>query len=161
MMDVNALLSRLQRAVDRCCPPHLRDSRDDIVQNALMKATTAQNAGRSVNATWLRKVAYTCMIDEIRQRGVVADDTERQPSPQPDPERQTRLARIRDALDRCMAHLAVPRRRAVVLFLQGHSAREAASLLSLEQRAAENLIFRGRAELRTCLEASGATLESL
>lgn len=161
MTDLDDLMRRLERAVDRCCPSHLRSSRDDIVQTALLKATTAVRQGRRVNATWLRKVAYTSMVDEIRARGTVVEGVEEPPSHEPDPERLVRLQRVRDALDRCMSHLSAARRRAVLLFVQGHSARETSNLLGVGQRAAENLIFRGRSELRACLERAGATLEEL
>jgi RNA polymerase sigma factor (sigma-70 family) len=155
------LARAIERAVDRCCPNHLRASRDDIVQDALVKATRARDEGRTISGAWLRRVAYTTMIDELRARGEVAEIDDALPHRGPDPERLARLAGIRDALDRCMAHLADRRRQAVLLFLQGHTAREAADLLAIRPRTAENLIFRGRSELRACLTRAGATLDAL
>ena len=55
----------------------------------------------------------------------------------------------------CLALLSVNRRRAVTLYLQGHSVPEAATLLDISPKNAENLVYRGLAELRCHLKARG------
>lgn len=160
MTEVGELVRCLERAVDRCCPAHLRASRDDIVQAAALKATEAIAQGREINRAWLKRVAYTTMIDELRDRRRFREE-EDAASADPSPEQKARLVRVRDALDHCMEHLAERRRHAVLLFLQGHTAREIGRLVGVSQRSAENLVFRGRDELRGCLRRAGATLEAL
>jgi RNA polymerase sigma-70 factor (ECF subfamily) len=49
------------------------------------------------------------------------------------------------------------RRRAVMLYLQGHSVPEAARLLGWTAKRTENLVYRGLADLRHCLRAKGHT----
>jgi RNA polymerase sigma-70 factor (ECF subfamily) len=49
------------------------------------------------------------------------------------------------------------RRLAVILHLQGHSVREAARLLDWAFKRTENLVYRGLADLRACLQSKGMT----
>lgn len=161
MTELVYLRQRLERAVDRCCPTELRADRDDLVQTALIKAHQALERDQSINSAWLTRIAYTTMIDALRRRRDTLDDVHALASPAPDPERRTHLRRMADALRHCMGHLHDVRRRAVLLFLAGHSAAESASLLGLTRRAAENAIFRGRNDLRQCLAKRDITVESL
>ena len=55
----------------------------------------------------------------------------------------------------CLARLARERRLGVTLYLQGHSAPEAARILDWNRKRTENLIYRGLADLRDCLAARG------
>lgn len=71
------------------------------------------------------------------------------------------MSRLAAGLRTCMGHLMDARRRAVLLFLNGHTAREVGRLLGVEPKSAENLIFRGRQELRECLSRSGITAVSV
>jgi RNA polymerase sigma-70 factor (ECF subfamily) len=48
-----------------------------------------------------------------------------------------------------------PRRHAVTLSLQGHSVPEIGRLLGWTGKKAENLVYRGMADLRECLEGKG------
>ena len=61
------------------------------------------------------------------------------------------------AIEGCLAGRAEPRRLAVTLHLQAHSVPEAAALLGWEEKRTENLVYRGMAELRRCLEGRGVT----
>ena len=51
--------------------------------------------------------------------------------------------------------LVLPRRLAVTLHLQGHTVPEAGSLLGWNAKRAENLVYRGLADLRDCLAGKG------
>ena len=48
-----------------------------------------------------------------------------------------------------------PRRLAVTLHLQGHSVPEVGRLMGWSAKKADNLVYRGRADLRECLELRG------
>jgi len=133
---------------------------DDIVQQALLKAHRAQERGQPINRTWLKRVAYPTMIDEMRRlrrdrETLAAEAIDTAPTSTPDPELSARRLQLRLAIQRCLHPLKAPRRQAVTLFLQGHSAPEVASMMKINQKKAENLIFRGRGQLRECLSGQG------
>ena len=52
----------------------------------------------------------------------------------------------------CMTHLNEDRRVAVTMYLLGHNVPETAGLLGWTRKRVENLVYRGLAALRKCLE---------
>ena len=57
---------RLARAVATYCPAWLADSRDDLVQMAAIKVLRS-SGDVPLTEAWLRRVAYTVVVDEIRR----------------------------------------------------------------------------------------------
>ena len=76
-------------------------------------------------------------------------------TPDPSPERLSLSGDLGRAIRDCLTALAPGRRNAVTLRLLGHSIRETASLLGWAVKRAENLIYRGLADLRACLGRKG------
>jgi RNA polymerase sigma-70 factor (ECF subfamily) len=163
-----ALRADLARAVHRVCPGWLADRSDDLVQVALMRVMEVQrkSEGNAVlSSFYLQKVARSALIDEIRRRRrrqeVALDEVtvESHPAaraPDPDPERAAAGRELGRAIQGCLGRLIRPRQVAVTLHLLGHSVPEAARLLGWSVKKAENLIYRGLADLRGCLELAGA-----
>lgn len=160
---VEDLRQPLAAIVRRICPAWLTAQADDLVQNALLRVhDVARREGNPrFGASYLWRVAHSVMIDEIRnrrRRGEVSltDEVKKlRVSSEPDPElraagRQTGLA-IRE----CLRRLVEARRRAVTLYLLGHSVPESARLLRWSPKKTENLVYRGLADLRQCLRAKG------
>jgi RNA polymerase sigma-70 factor (ECF subfamily) len=58
---------------------------------------------------------------------------------------------IGNGITDCLQAMAPYRRQAVALHLVGHSVPETAGLLSCTRKRAENLVYRGLADLRACL----------
>ena len=150
------------RAVARVCPPALRSQQDDIVHNAMVRVLEIvrrgeQNAPRTSSYLW--QVAYTATIDEIRRLSrrkevaldALATDGPAEPARDGGEEQQQIGLEIRD----CLARLARPRRHAVGLYLFGFDAEESARVLGANVKRAQNLTYRGLADLRRCLEAKG------
>lgn len=167
-VDVAVLRRDLLRAVTRVCPGWLAADRDDLVQAALMRvlrrldgALPGGEGSGPVSASYLHKVAYSVLVDEIRRvrrRGETSLDAEAIAPPRSeavDPERVAASAEIGRGIQDCLAHLALDRRLAVTLHLQGHSVGEAARLLDWPEKRTENLIYRGLANLRACLATKG------
>ena len=75
----------------------------------------------------------------------------------PGPERETRARQLGEGMRECMTHLARPRRLAITMYLQGHSVPDAGRILGWTTKKTENLVYRGLADLRRCLEAKGMT----
>lgn len=163
--DFGDLRDRLSRALARRCPRWLTNQRDDIVQMAIMRLV--QVADRDERTTpypssYLWKVAYTAMIDEIRrlkrQRLVpigpeeldVAEEDSRA-----NPERAQAARETAAAIRDCMSALNPPRRRAVTLYLLGHSVPNISRLMGWNLKKAENLVYRGLEATRACLKAKG------
>jgi RNA polymerase sigma-70 factor (ECF subfamily) len=155
--DASQLREVLVRAVSRVCPAWLQGQREDIVQDALLRVLPGigrpgeQEPIQTTSYLW--KAAYTATIDEIRRRtrrGEVAleENAVDRPVETSDPELGLE---IRD----CLGRLAPPRRRAVGLYLLGFDAREAALTLGSGVKQVQNLMYRGIADLRRCLEAKG------
>jgi RNA polymerase sigma-70 factor (ECF subfamily) len=161
---VREIRGRLERAIARLCPPQLAASADDIVQVAILRVVQIMQEraddGEGIAApgpSYLWKVAYTTTVDELRKmqsrertRNNVAE-----PARALSPESILHAAEISTALRYCLAGLREDRRRAVVLHLQGHTILETGTLLGWDRKRAENLIYRGLADLRRCLGAKG------
>lgn len=165
MLSLEELRSQLERLVDRVCPSWLTSRRDDIVQTAVIRV--AQIIGRSEGnatfaASYLWRVAYSVTVDEIRQlrrrqetsleEASVADVVDGAPR---DPEARMIGRQIGAAIRDCVRRLGASRRAAVTLYLLGHSVPEIGRLLGWPTKRAENLVYRGVAELRRCLTDKG------
>ena len=79
------------------------------------------------------------------------------PAAGPDPAERAAAEEIGRAIRACLARLLPNRRLAVTLYLQGHTGPETASILGWSLKRAENMIFRGLADLRACLTRRGIT----
>ena len=168
--DYEQLHRELVRAVDRICPRWLTDKADDLVQVALMRVMEIQRKKEGtaeLNSLYLRRAAYSAMIDEIRRlrrrqevslQGCGEEDEEAgfdPAAPSPDPERASAGREAGRAIRDCLGRMVAPRRHAVTLNLQGHSVPEIGKLLGWTAKKAENLVYRGMADLRDCLGEKG------
>ena len=169
-MDYAQLHRDLVKAVDRVCPRWMADRADDLVQVAMMRVMEIQKKKEGTaefTSFYLRKAAYSAMIDEIRRvrrRQEVSLEGENEEeeavaydpaAPDPDPERASAGREVGRAIRDCLGHLVAPRRHAVTLNLQGHSVPEIGRLLGWTAKKAENLVYRGMADLRGCLGDKG------
>jgi RNA polymerase sigma-70 factor, ECF subfamily len=169
-MDYAQLHRDLAKAVDRVCPRWMADRADDLVQVALMRVMEIQRKREGTaefSIFYLRKAAYSALIDEIRrlrrrqevslegsgdEEEAVSYDPE---APEPDPERASAGREVGRAIRDCLGLMVAPRRHAVTLNLQGHSVPEIGRLLGWTAKKAENLVYRGMADLRGCLGNKG------
>lgn len=166
--DAAQLRAALRAAVLRVCPPWLADRADDLVQAAtirVLEIRRRREGEADFSPFYLRKVAYCALVDEIRKlrrRREVPLEEEAEgypavlpPADLPDPERNALGREIGRAIRGCLAGMIRPRRMAVALYLQGHGSNEVGRLLGWAPKKAENLIYRGLADLRGCLAAKG------
>jgi RNA polymerase sigma-70 factor (ECF subfamily) len=163
--DYAQLRRDLVKAVQRVCPSWMSDRSDDLVQVALIRVMEIQrkSEGKSeFSAFYLKKAAYSAMIDEIRRlrrrQETTLDDEENPinpPAESPDPERATASREVGRAIRDCLGGLIPPRRHAVTLHLQGHSVPDVGRRLGWTAKKAENLVYRGLADLRGCLDSKG------
>ena len=168
-IDYVALRRHLVRAVARVCPHWLADRRDDLVQSALLrvmhiieKRSLAGEGNSTVATSYLYKVAYSVLVDELRRlrrrrETGLEDGALDMSSTRDDPERSTAARQIGRGIRGCLKAMKKERRLAVVLHLQGHSVPEAARLLDWAFKRTENLVYRGLADLRACLQSKGMT----
>jgi RNA polymerase sigma-70 factor (ECF subfamily) len=160
----------LVKAVGRVCPRWMADRADDLVQVALMRVMEIQrkkDGAAEFSPFYLKKAAYSALIDEIRRLrrrqevSLEVGGEENEPAaydpaaPEPDPERASAGREAGRAIRDCLGRLVPPRRHAVTLNLQGHSVPEIGKLLGWTAKKAENLVYRGMADLRGCLEEKG------
>jgi len=155
----------LIRAVRAVCPPWLRERSEDVVQNALLRVYNLDRraeAPRDLAASYLWKVAYSATVDEMRRVGGRPDEVPLaevgEPAPsQSDagPERRAAGRQLGEAITGCLGAMVDARRHAVSLYLFGHNVPQAAKLLGWGRKRVENLVFRGLADLRRCLENKG------
>ncbi len=99
-------------------------------------------------ASYLWRVAYTVVIDEIRRfrrQQRQSEQLDRGDGRTPGPE-------VRSEILECLRGLQDRRRTAVTLHLQGFRTGEVAAALGWTEKQAENLVYRGLADLRACLE---------
>ena len=156
---------RLREQVARYCPAWLRDRLDDIVQVAWLRLDAAEKKSernRDPGPSLLSRVAYCATVDEIRRhrrrREVsVAEEQELPAANVVDPARATASREIGRAIQSCLLGLPPNRKLAVALYLQGHTGPETGTILGWNLKRAENMIFRGLADLRRCLAGKGVT----
>jgi RNA polymerase sigma-70 factor, ECF subfamily len=165
--DYVALRRDLVRVVSRLCPGWLAGKRDDLVQTALLRVmhvvetkSSLDEGKRTAPASYLYKVAYSVLIDELRRvrrrrETDLDDETAVLTSAADDPERTTASRQIGRGIRGCLRAMKRERRLAVTLHLQGHTVPEAARILDWAFKRTENLVYRGLADLRTCLTAKG------
>jgi len=168
-LDLEGLRRDLKRAVAQSCPRWLADRTDDIIQVALMRVVEIyrkREGNAEFTSFYLKKAAYSAMVDEIRRlrrRQEVPLENESsevvfEPAAEsPDPERHTAARQAGRAIRDCLARLVRPRQMAVTLNLQGHSVPDIGRLLGWTTKKAENLVYRGMADLRGCLGAKGVS----
>ncbi|MEZ4322011.1 MAG: RNA polymerase sigma factor [Myxococcota bacterium] len=158
------LRDRLERACRKIAPHWMSDRVDDLVQVALMKVLRSGKVEDQVemNNTFLYRIAHSVVVDEIRshrRRNETGMDPKLpdpvEPSVRTNPEAMTGGAEIGVEIVDCLGQLAQSRRRAVTLYLQGHSVPETGKMLGFSDKKAENLVYRGLADLRACLKKKG------
>lgn len=168
VLDYATLRQDLTRAVSRLCPRWLVDRRDDLVQAAVMrvmqitgKRSASGEANPSLSPSYLYRVAYSVLVDEIRRRRRrnetdLEDETVAAvPIARENPERTAASKEIGRGIQDCLMQMKRERRLAVTLHLQGHTVPEAARILDWAAKQTENLVYRGLADLRECLMAKG------
>jgi RNA polymerase sigma-70 factor (ECF subfamily) len=161
---VDRLRADVARAVRHVCPGWLADQADDLTQIATTRVLDRMretSGSVTFTAGYVYRAAYSALIDEIRKRRRLREvplepDLMALPAAG-DPERQAGARSTRETIAACLAALMVSRRRAVTLHLQGHSFGEIAALLSCPKKKVENLVYRGLADLRTCLTTRGVS----
>lgn len=175
--QVARLRVQLVHSVRKTCPAWLRADADDLVQTALLRVLDARPRAAAdegtdgLSSSYLRKAAYSAVVDEIRRRRrrqEVPLEAEGDPAPPiavapirttasaaPDPEQRSAGRETGRAIRDCLGELVRPRRQAVSLYLQGHRIKEVGDLMGWDAKRAENLIFRGLADLRSCLDQKG------
>lgn len=165
------LYARLQRCVHRVCPPWMRDRADDLAQKSVVRILEGARRGAAregYSSAYLVRIAQTVLIDEIRAHRRrahtrVALDPESQRRNEPraassaDPERAVHDSQINRDLRECLDRLVRDRRLAVTLNLQGHGITEIGTIFGCPSKRAENLVGRGRSDLRLCLSKKGHT----
>jgi RNA polymerase sigma-70 factor (ECF subfamily) len=157
-------------AVTRACPGWLAPQRDDLVQSAMLRILELQNRGdgnRTFSSSYLRKVAYAVLVDEIRrmrhrsevplagEESAAGEGCAEPGGPGVDPERRLQDRQLGLVIADCLRNIKAERRQALVLFLQGHSVPETARILGWTDKKTENVVLRGRADLRRRLELKG------
>jgi RNA polymerase sigma-70 factor, ECF subfamily len=168
-LDLEGLRRDLKRAVAQTCPRWMADRSEDIIQVALMRVTEIyrkREGNAEFSSFYLRKAAYSAVVDEIRRlrrRQEVPLENESSEvvyepvAESPDPERNAAARQAGRAIRDCLGRLVRPRQLAVTLNLQGHSVPEVGKLLGWTTKKAENLVYRGMADLRGCLDAKGVS----
>ncbi|MCB9669284.1 MAG: RNA polymerase sigma factor [Alphaproteobacteria bacterium] len=162
MTELDAeLRARLAAAVRRVCPAWMRDEEDDLTQMALMRLLRA-GVPEQLTGTYLSKVAYSAVIDEIRRKkrrqevGMTPSVDERMADSKVlGPEQLARAGQIGQAVVEAVSELAPDRRRAVTLYLQGYPVPEIAEFLEWDRKKASNAVYRGLTDLREALKARG------
>ena len=161
--DYRELRADLVRAVRRVCPTWLSQDADDLVQESLIRVLQRQRRGEQaieISTAYLKKVAYSAVIDEIRRRRRRVEAGERSEVPVEalvSGTDQFGDAAIGEGIRRCLEQQNLDRRRALTLYLLGNSIDATARLLQSTQKRAENLIYRGLQHLRKCLTEQGLT----
>ncbi len=163
--DYAAIRRALMKAVGSACPGWLANQREDIVQVAMTKVVRLVEDGKTADelgAAYLGRLGYCAVIDEVRRQrrrramAVVEENVdERVATEAPGPEARAHGRRLGQAIRDCMSALARSRRIAVGLYLEGRGATEISRMLGWKRKQADNLVYRGLADVRQCLQKKG------
>jgi RNA polymerase sigma-70 factor (ECF subfamily) len=161
----SALRAQLHERVVRYTPFWMKDAVDDIVQIAWLRLrqTIEKNEGdRALASQYVARTAYCVTVDEIRRRRrrhevPVGENEGNLRGETIEPARAARAREIGDAIETCLGRMLENRRRAVALYLQGHSVPETGAFLGWNRKRADNMVFRGMEDLRRCLAERGIT----
>jgi len=160
--DFGLVRLHLARAVAHVCPRAWWARRDDFVQDCMVRILdlARRSEGKRLSATYLYRVAYSVLIDEIRRRRrrpeTPLDPDEVGPATrESDPETAASAKETGRAILDCLSRLGRDRRHGVTLYLQGHSIAEAARILDWTAKRTENLVYRGLSDMRECLSTKG------
>lgn len=166
-LEPDPLRERLAAVVRRVCRGRLAPLADDIVQQAwirIREQRVAPEGSAEPPASYLWKVAYSVTIDEIRKARRRREEPIEERTAETaggldelDPERRLAGREAGRAIRDCLEGLIAPRRRAVGLYLLGHGVQEVSRLLKEDYKRMENLVLRGLADLRACLQAKGVS----
>jgi RNA polymerase sigma-70 factor (ECF subfamily) len=168
VLDYATLRQDVVRVVARLCPRWMTDRRDDLVQATVMrvmhitrKRSASGEGNQPLSTSYLNKVAYSVLVDEIRRmrRRRETDLGDEAVAPvaiaRENPERTAASKEVGRGIQECLKGMKRERRLAVALHLQGHTVPEVARILDWAAKQAENLVYRGLADLRECLMAKG------
>jgi RNA polymerase sigma factor (sigma-70 family) len=115
---------------------------DDIAQEAFLKAWRFASTydGRARFATWLTKIAWRCLLDEVRKPGMPEDAA---PAAAGDAQQSAEVADM-------LARLSQAERAALIL-CDGHgwSHGEAAEMLQMPLGSLKTLVARAKAKCRS------------
>ena len=118
------------------------DIADDVAQEAFLKAWRFASSydGRARFSTWLTKIAWRCLIDELRKSRSAEPDE--MPVQSTDGEQRSLVADM-------LARLTEPERAALIL-CEGHgwSHSEAAELLAMPLGSLKTVVARAKAKCR-------------
>lgn len=167
---IDDLFMRLRGAVNRVCPSSMHYLREDILQAAMLRLIELlkrDGDDRQFTDTYLRKVAYTVLVDELRRSKRRPEFSQNAPSSpddasaldpasqRPNPEQATLGRELGAAIAACLTKIRMERRQAVLLYLAGYTLLESAQILGWPKKRTENSTYRGMADLRSCLEQKG------
>ncbi len=166
-ISYRVLRRELVSILRRKCPGWLRGSVDDLAQEAVLRVWEIQQRSeqdRTFSSFYLRKVAYSVLVDEIRRtvrRKEEPLDVEGEPptgaSTALGPDQHLASREMGRAIVDCMGSMNRNRCRALTLRRLGHNAQEVADLLGWGLKQARNRIYRGLADLRLCLSKKDFT----
>jgi RNA polymerase sigma-70 factor (ECF subfamily) len=164
-VDFDLLRQQLARSVGRVCPPWLADSKEDIVQAALLRVLKVMKSGeqnRTFPASYIWKVAYSATADEIRrvrrrQEVPLGEEivNEMRPGVRSDPYQDQSLRELGGRIEQCLQRMQERRSLVVGFFLLGHSLAESERLTGWDGKKVRNLLYRGLSDLRSCLASKG------
>ncbi len=162
LVSPQALSQTVRRALGRVRLARPRDADEDLCQSVAAALLGRHQLGAGIPAAYIQVAARNAVIDGLRRQLRRPLDLGLAPAARPRPcgeNPTTRLidARVRDAVKRQLSALSESRRRAVVAYLQGESVPAIAAAMGCNRKRADNLLYRGLAELRRGLAGEGIT----
>lgn len=163
--DIEVLRRTVLATVRKLSSPRLRPAAEDITQGVLIRVLEIRRrewGERPLPASYLYRAAYNAVLDELRRRrhspeepGHGDDLLAAAPDAAAGPERRVASGETAAAIRHCLRRLVATRRRAVTLYLEECTVSEVAAALGHTAKKASHLIYRGLADLRTCLAGKG------
>lgn len=174
-MDVEvfgpALLVEMRKAVAFLGRGLKPQEQEDLVQEACRRVLEAvqrrTDRQQPIRKAYLHKTAYSALVDLVRRRALrpevplnsEIESTIPASGPDftsdPDPETALQNAELGSAIQDCLLSLRPDRRQAVTLHLMGYASTAIAERLGWARKKADNLVTRGKADLRRCLAEKG------
>jgi RNA polymerase sigma-70 factor (ECF subfamily) len=133
---------------------------EDVAQEALLRLWTIGTKweqGRAGVAAWLKRVTVNLCLDRLRRRKFTSDDeVPERVDDSASADEEMDKERVRAATVACIQRLPDRQRAAIVLtYYEEMPNTQAASVMEMQIKAFESLLFRARAALREAMLATG------
>ena len=160
----------LKTYVPKKLPLYLMESKDDVIQDVMMKLMKADERTESVviNFGYMKQTVMSVVIDYIRKHKThqahdreLHEDSEvgLEPKAHTGPEQMAHHQSMLELVYQAIGQLSDERQTTLLLYLRGMKIKEIAGILNMNIAKVRNEVYRGKGEILKILNKRGVNYE--